>query len=251
MPNAEGAPAELTAPSESAWSDTPSKPADIKAAKAKEATRPRYFDGTLHARVQKMHNRGIWVDLGPKWGGLRIRLRTAMARAVVVRRESAEASERIKHGLTEDEPLPAEANIEVNRASMLMAITAADGAINISTTGLNPDDPDRGEIAAAFEAMRAAQAKWGAAAHSKLEQDGDLELLVFDGQRRRDKDRKGDDREGEGTREIFAPFLAISFPLLTALVRNSRGLQKKRDEELGALGEDYVLGQQDKEGWAD
>jgi hypothetical protein len=226
-----------------------------KAAKAAELVRPKYYDAALGGRIQKLHNRGIWTDLGPNWGGLLVRLRPTHSHHVVVRRENAENAMRIQLGLADDDPIPANENIAVNRAAVTHAITAADGVINIGTASLDPEDADTPELQKVLEGMRSlAESEKGQAAGISLSQEGDLLLARLTGMSRRDKERPKLDPKGleaEYTREFLAGYLEISFPFLTTLVRNCRALQKVKDEELGKLGELFVYGRNVKEDWAD
>jgi hypothetical protein len=252
--NADEAPDDLKTVEPSPFRDEPAS-VPRQTAKAADLAKPRYFDAALHGRVQKMHNRGIWVDLGPKWGGLAVRLRPTHSHHVVVRRENAETAKRIQLGLADDDPIPAAENIDINRQAVTHAITGADGVMNISTATLDPDDPDTPELAKAFTAMRTlAEGEKGRLAGMQVTTEGDLVLVTFTGMSRTDKERPKvdpDGKEAEYTRELFSPYLEVSFPFLTTLVRMCRGLQKVRDEELGKLGEAFVYGRHVKDGWAD
>lgn len=233
--------------------DQPTPASELR--KQEAVARPKYWDMQGHARAQKLHNRGIWTDLGEKYGGLQMRLRPTFAHAVTVKREDTEATIRIRLGLADDEPIPAAENININRAAVNMAITAADGTVNISVTSLDPDDPDTPALAEAFDKMLSiAEGVKGKQAGMVVVKDGDLVLVTLSGKSRTDRQRTKEDpdgREAEYTREFFWPLLETSMPFLAALVRHTRGLQKVKDEDLNRLGEDFVFGQHVKDGWAD
>lgn len=247
------APDDLRTVEPSPFRDTPES-TPRKEVKAANLAKPRYMDAALHGKVQKMHNRGIYTDLGPKWGNFEVRLRPTHSHHVVVKRENAETAIRIQLGLQDDDPIPADKNIEINRQAVTMAITGAHGLMNISTADLDPEDPDTPELVKAFEAMRRSATERGAKAGVTVIEEDDLVLLQFTSRDRLDKDRAKTDPDGDEARiirEILSPYLEVSFPFLTTLVRMCRGLQKVRDEELGPLGERFTYGRHVKDGWAD
>ena len=179
-----------------------------------------YFDFRAHEAAQKMHKAGVWTDLGPRFGNLLIRLRPFHVHAVVVKRETTERMIRMQLGLREDEDIPAEKSIEVNRAAVTMAITGAKGNI------LGNPEMNQAALAAAISTQR-------------LEQSEDV-LISFVGV-----------EDSENVRKVLAPMLDESMPFLTTLIRASQALQKVDDKELNHLGEAFVFGQHVKVDWRD
>lgn len=189
-----------------------------------------YFDFELHEKVQEFHKKGIWTDLGPRWGGLKPRLRPFHVKAVVVRRETVEQAVRIKLGLTEDDPIPAAEGIAINRSAVVMALTGCKGRILAPTTARYDEAGD--ELPSLADVAKDAGLKL-------IKVDAKT-VVEFSGQ-----------EEPEAVRKFFAPMIETSMPLLTTLVRASRALQRVKDEEIGRLGEDYIYGAPAQEGWAD
>lgn len=180
----------------------------------------QYFDFRQHEAAQKLHKAGVWTDLGSRFGGLEIRLRPFHVHAVVVKRETAERAIRIQKGLREDEDIPAELSIEVNRAAVTMAITGARGRV-LGSPAMN-------------------QAALAAGIRTERLPDSEDVLISFSGS-----------EESEHVRAVLSSMLVESMPFLTTLIRASQALQKVDDRELVALGEDFVFGRHVKVDWRD
>lgn len=185
---------------------------------AETGSKAKVFDFGRHKAVQKMRASGIWTFLGERWGDLEVRLRPFHEEAVVVKREAAEQSIRLTLGLADDDPLPPEKGIEVNKAAVNMAITGARGRI------------------LADEEMLAAARKHGI----RVESAEEGEVVVLTGH-----------EDPEAVRSLFAQIVDVSMHMLTTLVRASRALHKVRDEEVAKLGEAFVYGRHVAADWAD
>jgi hypothetical protein len=183
-----------------------------------DAQKPKRFDFRTHTLVQKMRAAGIWTFLGDRWGDLEVRLRPFHEEAVVVKREAAEQAIRLTLGLADDDPLPPEKGIEVNKAAVNMAITGA-----------------RGRILADEDMLRVAR-QHGFKIESSPE--GDEVVLVGT-------------EDAQQVRDLFALIVEVSMSMLTTLVRASRALHKVRDEEVARAGEAFVYGRHVKADWAD
>lgn len=180
--------------------------------------RRQRFNFIEHESVEKLRSKGVWTDLGEAFGSLLVRIRPFYSHAVVVRREAAEEAERMKAGLGPDEPLPADKNILVNRAAVIMALTGAKGGVVLT---------EKAESAAVKAKL-------------PISHEDGVPCLDFAG-----------DEDPEQVREVFNALVESSFPLLSRLVRASQELQKVKDEEIARLGEDFVFGQHVKLVWAD
>ncbi len=185
-----------------------------------------YFDFMMHERVQKLHSGGIFTDLGRRWGGLQIRIRALHVRSVVVRREAAEQAARLALALDDSDPIPPSEGIEINKATVTMALTGARGRVNASPAQI---------------AMANANG-WPVETIPATDKTPELHLVTFTGEER---------DQQEEVRDFFAPVLEVSMPFMTTLIRASRQLQKVRDEEIDKLGKDFVFGQHVKLDWAD
>lgn len=203
------------------------KAGDVESEPTGDAPEVTYFDFMMHERVQELHAGGIFTDLGRRWGGLWVRIRALHVKSVVIRREAAEQQVRRDLGLDEVEPIPPSEGIDVNKATVTMALTGARGRINASAA----------QVAIANECG------WKVETLAATEERPELHLVHFAG------DEKAEDPEK--VRLFFAPILEASMPFLTTLIRASRQLQKVRDHEIDRMGKDFVFGQHVKLDWAD
>lgn len=172
------------------------------------------FDFVRHEEVQKMRQAGIWTFLGDRFGNLEVRLRPFYEEPVVVKKEAAEQAIRMQLGLSDDDPLPGEKGIEVNKAAVNMAITGA-----------------RGDVRGTAAMLQLARK------HGIAVADG---WITFSGH-----------EEAEAVRDLFGLMVNTSMHLLTTLVRASRGLHRVKDEEVSRVGEAFVYGRHVKVDWAD
>lgn len=203
------------------------------------------FNFVVHEAVQKLFSRGIWVHLGPRFGGLQVRLRPFHVGAVVAKREAAERAVRVRLGLNDSDEIPAEAQIEITRAAITMAVTDVNGRVNAGDPGIDSSDP---EIMAGVEGIRTALQRARDAGFKVEEDDGEV-LIVFEPLTKASADEH--QKHAEKVRRVFAPLLEASITLLTQLFSTSRALQRVRDEEIYRLGEAYVYGRPGEFDWAD
>jgi hypothetical protein len=206
---------------------------------------PRYFNFVVHEAVQRLFSLGIWCALGPRFGGLNVRLRPFHVGAVVAKREAAERSVRVRLGLNDNDDIPGEEQIGITRAAVTMAVTDLDGYVNCGSPGVDSQDP---EILALNEAAGRSLTK---ARDLGLEivEEGGLVLVHFVALTGK---VSADERLAHAklVRDVFAPQLE-SITLLTQLFNTSRALQRVRDEEIYRLGEGYVYGRPGEFDWAD
>ena len=173
------------------------------------------FDFVSHESVQSMRKEGIWTFLGERFGGIQVRLRPFYESAVIVKKESSEQAIRLQLGLSDDEALPGDKTIQVNRDAVTMAVTGCRGRI-------------RGNGPMVDLARRSG---W------QVEDDGWIILAGHE--------------EAAEIRELFGFMMDSSTHLLTTLVAASRGLHHVRDSEVTKLGEGFVYGLHVAADWAD
>lgn len=209
------------------------------------ATLPRRFNFVVHEAVQRLLSLGVWCDLGPRFGGLRVRLRAFHVQAVVAKREAAERAVRVRLGLSDSDEIPGEESIGITRAAMVMAITDVAGEVNVGDAGI--ETLDEGMLQE-LEAGRRALQKARDGRTKVIEEGGPV--IVFEpltGKTSMDERLKHSER----VRNVFAPMLEGSITLLTQLFNTSRALQRVRDEEIYRLGEAFVYGRPGEFDWAD
>lgn len=177
-----------------------------------------YFDLERHERVQKVKNRGVWTDLGARFGGLEVRLRQFAAKAVVDRQDAMKAQVMRERGIRDEEDLTTSDWLAINRAAVTMAITGLRG--NLAVNG--------SQIGTAREKG------------FRIEKIDGREVVMLSGE-----------EEAEDVRSFFSPSLERSPTLLDALVFASRELRKVDDEQVDRLGKGFVLGRHVKLDWSD
>jgi hypothetical protein len=170
-----------------------------------QAGRPPSFNFVRHERVQKLKQRGLWAWLGQKFGDLEVRLIPFYEQRVVVRREAAEQAVRMQLTLGDDDPIPGEFGIGINKEAIHEALVGV-----------------RGRLDATPEVLRLARV------HG-LAIEGDQ--VVFTGS-----------EPEAAVKEVFWPVVDVSMPMTTTLVRASRELFKVDDEVIDRLGESFVYG---------
>lgn len=163
------------------------------------------FDFVRHASVAGMRRRGIWTYLGERFGEMEVRLRPFTEEAVITAKEQSEQAERMKLGLSDEEPFPAEKALVVNRDAVAAAVTGARCRIR----GTNP----------MLELAR----------KSGWEVDGDWIRLT------------GEEEE-DAVRRLFRLMMEASIDLLTTLVAASRAMRRVPDEEIAKVGEGFIYG---------
>lgn len=197
---------------------------------------PVYFDFALHEAVQKLMSKGIWCNLGQRFGSFRVRLRPFHVGAVVAKREAAERSVRLRLGLKDNDEIPGEEGIGITRAAMVMATTGAAGVLNLGRTTVTTTDPTilqglSGTIAALDKARELG---------IEIQEHEGMSLVIFTG------------LEDEVTvRKIWSHLLEASITLLTQCFNTSKELQRVREEEIFNLGEAYVYGVPGEFDWRD
>jgi hypothetical protein len=195
--------------------------------------------------VQKQMSLGLWCDLGPRFGGLKVRERPFHIGAVVAKREAAERAVRVRLGLNDGDDIPGEEQIGITRAAVVMAVTDVEGRVNVGAAGLESQDP---EILAQIEGSRRALARARDNGLKVVEEDG-LTLIQFERLERGSAEERA--RHAERTRNVFAPLLEASITLLTQLFTTSKALQRVKEEEIYRLGEAYEFGRPGEFDWAD
>ncbi len=207
----------------------------------------RYFNFVVHEAVQKQFGLGIWCNLGPRFGGLKVRLRPFHVGAVVAKREAAERAVRVRLGLNDNDDIPAEEQIGITRAAVTMAITEIEGQVNVGQPGVESQDPD---ILAQIEGGRRALQKARDYGLKVDEVEGGFILINFE---RLPKKSSSEDRarNAEKLRTILSPMLETSITMLTQLFQTSKALQRVKEEEIYKLGEAYEFGRPGEFDWAD
>lgn len=208
----------------------------------------RYFNFTVHEAVQKQFSLGIWCNLGPRFGGLKVRLRPFHVGAVVAKREAAERAVRVRLGLNDNDDIPAEEQIGITRAAVVMAITEMEGEVNVGAPVVESQDP---EILAQIEGGRRALQKARDYGLEIEDQEGEGLILIHFERLPKKSSSEERARHAEKLRHIVSPLLETSITMLTQLFQTSKALQRVKEEEIYKLGEAYVYGQPGEFDWAD
>lgn len=196
-----------------------------------------YFNAVVHEIVQRLHNKGIWYDMGHRFGGLLWRIRPFSHPAVVGKAEFVEKQIRLDEKLDEKEEISGEHRMTINRAAILMATTGVKGQMNLGNPNMATEDPSLLAMVESAYQAKAAALKHG---YTITEGDGGLALVTFTGAETEKK-----------LRDVLEPILSVSVSMLNQLFRASNNLQRVKDEEIYALGENYVYGRSAGQNWDD
>ncbi len=171
--------------------------------------------------AQGMRKKGLWVFLGHRFGDLEIRVLPLNVKAVLDRTQAAERDVRIEESIRdEDGKYSAAGHITVNRETMVAATVGMRGRINICPVDLKPFPPVAAQL---LEAAKKSGIK-------VQERDG-RHVIVLTGA-----------EDAAAIRPIWRIMLALSIELVNQAFTAGFNLQKKSDEEVARLGEDFVHG---------
>lgn len=195
-----------------------------------------YFNYVMHEAVQKLHNKGLWYDMGGRYGGLMWRLRPFSHPAVVGKAEAVEKAVRLREKYDKDEEISGEHRMEINRAAIIMATTGVKGMVNVGNPNMVSSDPTLLSLVENSQKALAAAQRHG----YEIVEDNGLLLVNFTGLETEKK-----------LRDVIDPLLEASVSMLNQLFMASNNLRKVKDEEIYGLGEAYVYGRTEGYDWAD
>jgi hypothetical protein len=203
-----------------------------------ESKRPPvvFFNAVVHEIVQRLHNKGIWYDMGPRYGGLLWRIRPFSHPSVVAKAEFVEKTVRLREKLDDKDEISGEHRMEINRAAILMATTGVKGLVNVGDPNMVTQDPTLLSLVESAKLVLAAAQRH----RYQITQSDGLVLVTFNGT-----------ETEKPLRDVIEPILASSVSMLNQLFRASNNLQKVKDQEIYALGEAYVYGRTEGYDWAD
>lgn len=171
--------------------------------------------------AQGMRRRGLWVSMGPRFGFLEIRVLPLNVKEVLDKTQAAERDVRLSEGIRgENDNFSAAGHITVNRATMVAATVGMRGRINVCPAGLPKLPPT-------VTQLLDAATKGGI---TPKELDGQ-KVLILTGE-----------ESADAIRPLLRIMLALSIELVNQAFTAGFNLQKKSDEEVARLGEDFVHG---------